>query len=214
MTGSMPPSGSRPIENDPFAFLDMTWSSAPAAEAETSTSSGLEPSDVGSSLNSRPPLPEISNATVPMLSSVASASSPTLTDMEIERQAKALVQFDQQLSQLAAKARTLSSLLDLSTSRMTTDLQVHAQALRAQIALSQGQTTAELQKARQRLRRALRLAVLTPILTTLAVCLLAIAATWAFAQLQVAEAQAAQARLEQSLRPAPQSPAANGRRRP
>lgn len=214
MTGSTPPTGSKPIENDPFAFLDMTWSSAPATEAATSTSSGLEPSGAGSSRSSKSPLPEIANATVPMPNSVASASSLMSSDMEIERQAKALAQLDRQVSRLAAKARALGSLLDESTARMVTDLKVHEQALRAQIALSQGQTTTDLQTARQRLRRALRWAVLTPIVTTLVVCVLAIAATWAFAQFQVVEVQAAQARLEQSLHPAQQSPAANGRRRP
>ncbi|HWT18193.1 MAG TPA: hypothetical protein VN280_04710 [Variovorax sp.] len=134
--------------------------------------------------------------------------------MQIERQAKALAELDKQLSQLADKTRTLGTLLDQTTDRMTTALQTHGQALRASIELIEGQAKDDLRQARQRLRKALLLAVLTPIVTTLAVCVLAIAATWGFAQLQVAEMRAAQARLEQPLHPAQQSPAVNGGRRP
>ncbi|MGO4605853.1 hypothetical protein AB4142_05905 [Variovorax sp. 2RAF20] len=134
--------------------------------------------------------------------------------MEIERGAKALVQLDRQLGQLAAKGRTLGTLLDQATARMSTDLQLHEQALRAQIELSQGQTTTELRNARQRLRMALLWAVFTPTVVTAVTCALIGAATWAWAQLQISNVQAAQAQLQQPEARQSQSPAASARRRP
>lgn len=217
MSPSTPANGSKAIKPDPLAYLDQAWEAlTPSAHLAAAGKSIMNAPEPHAERSSSIPLRALDStrSDTPQTSSPASSPSTPLThsmDTEIERQAKALDQFDRQLSQLAAKARTLGSLLDQSTARMVTDLKLHEQALQAQIALTQGQTTTDLKNARQRLRRAMHWAVLTPIVTTLIVCVLAI---WAFAQLQVAEMRAAQARLEQPLHPAQQSPAANGRRRP
>lgn len=216
MSPSTPANGWKAIEPDPLAYLDQAWEAlTPSAHLAAAAKSIMNAPAPHAERSSSIPLRALDStrSDTPQTSSPASSPSTPLTysmEVQIERQAKALAELNQQLGQLMSKTRTLGALLDQSTAQMTEQLQTHQRALRASISVIEANATSDLKKARQRLSRTLSWLVLVPVITAAALCVLIAAATWAWAQTQISAAQTAQAQIQP--RPSP-PPSASGRRR-
>ena len=193
-------SGPSPLleSSSDLSYLDtLEWpSTAPSGAAPSQT-----PPEQPEQLPSSPLLsPQKPATTGP---DTASPSSTSSMETQIARQAKALVELNQQIGLVMGKTRTLGTLLDQTTERMATALQTHGQALRASIELTEGQARDDLRQARQRLRKALLLAVVMPIAVMATTCALIAGATWSWVQMQISAAHAAQ---QAQIQPRPSPP--------